>query len=183
MDHGVRGAIPPPSGWTRFLVWLMKQGVRCNFSAIRHPQTQGKVERFHQPLERARTRRGRQAEWLTQEWLDGFREERNHVRPHEALGLRTPASLWQPSLRKYQPRPPVWDYGAGAERKRVSVDGDLYAGGRRWTVSQALAPEPVELKRVDQRILVYYCRTLVRQINPADQRSTAGDLWSQPANL
>jgi transposase InsO family protein len=74
MDHGVPWwNTAAPSGWTRFLVWLMKQGIRCHFSAIRHPQTQGKVERFHQSLERARTRRSRQQEWLTQNWLDDFR--------------------------------------------------------------------------------------------------------------
>lgn len=41
MDHGVPWwSSSAPSGWTRFLVWLMKQGIRCHFSAIRHPETQ-----------------------------------------------------------------------------------------------------------------------------------------------
>ena len=31
-------------------VFLLKQGIRVVFSAVRHPQTQGKVERFHRTL-------------------------------------------------------------------------------------------------------------------------------------
>ena len=31
----------------------MKQGLRLHLSGIRHPQTQGKVERFHGALEKA----------------------------------------------------------------------------------------------------------------------------------
>jgi transposase InsO family protein len=85
IDHGIPWcSTGAPGGWTGFLVWLMKQGVRCHFSAIRHPETQGKVERFHQSLERARARRGQQQHWLTQPWLDRFRDEYNHLRSHEA---------------------------------------------------------------------------------------------------
>lgn len=42
MDHGIPWwSASAPGGWTRFLVWLMKQGIRCHFCAIRHPETQG----------------------------------------------------------------------------------------------------------------------------------------------
>jgi transposase InsO family protein len=181
MDHGVpwwsRNA---PGGWTQFLVWLMKQGIGCHFSAIRHPETQGKVERFHHSLERARTRRSAHQQWLEQSWLDAFRYEYNHLRPHEALGMQTPASVWTPSTHKYQPNPPAWDYGPGAEVRRVSVDGDLCLGNQRWKVTLSLAKEPVRLERVGQRILVYYCNTIVRDIDLAAQRSTAVDRWAQP---
>ena len=179
MDHGVPWwTHSAPSGWTQFLVWLMKQGIRCHFSAIRHPEPQGKVERFHQALERARTRRCKE-DWLSQNWLDSFRHEYNHIRPHEALGMATPASRWQPSSRPYQPSPPAWDYGAGAEVRRLSVDGDIYLNNYRWRISQALAGEPVRLERADQRILLYYCNTLVRELDLAAQRSTAVDRWAQ----
>src|SRR5664279_2329132 len=173
MDHGVpwwnaRSA----NGWTQLMVWLMKQGVRCYFSGVRHPQTQGKVERFHGSLERARSREGAE-QWLTQGWLDNFRYEYNQLRPHEALGMRTPASLWQPSTRVYDPNPQAWDYGAGAELRKVGQQGHIYIGDRRWRVSQALASHTVRLERIDQRVLVYFCRTLVQEIDLSGERSTA----------
>jgi transposase InsO family protein len=34
-----------PWGGTELTVWILRQGVRITFSGIRHPQTQGKVER------------------------------------------------------------------------------------------------------------------------------------------
>ena len=181
MDHGVPWwNAMAPSGWTKLWVWLMKQGIDCHFSAYRHPQTQGKVERFHGALERARCRRPGQQYWLEQSWLDEFRHEYNHVRPHESLGMCTPASIWTPSLRKYDPDPPAYEYGPGAEVRKIDGDGDLYLNGRHWSISLALASEQVELKRLEQRILVYYCRTLVREIDLCAQRSTAVDRWAQP---
>jgi len=136
MDHGVpwwNGA--SAGGWTQLTVWLMRQGVRLYLSRVRHPQTQGKVERFHGALERARRLRGLPEPALRQRWLDDFRQDYNHVRPHEALGMQTPASLWQPSLRAYVPNPETWQYPDGAEVYRLEKSGQLKLGGHRWQVA------------------------------------------------
>jgi len=175
MDHGVpwwNGSVS--RGWTQLSVWLMRQGIRCHFSGIRHPQTQGKVERFHGALERARERSDANR-WLEQRWLDAFRQEYNEIRPHEALGMRSPASLWQPSPRPYDPNPPAWEYGDGAELRKVNSDGDIYINDCPWMVSKTLRRERVQIQRLDQRILVFFCNTLVREINLCSQRSTAVD--------
>jgi transposase InsO family protein len=51
MDHGAPWwSTQGPAGLTRLVVFLLKQGIRVVFSAVRHPQTQGKVERFHRTL-------------------------------------------------------------------------------------------------------------------------------------
>src|SRR5436190_6121153 len=70
-------------------------GVVLRHSTPYHPQTCGKVERFHQTLKRflraqpaARTLRELQAQ------LDWFRDYYNTVRPHRALGRRTPATAF-----------------------------------------------------------------------------------------
>ena len=48
MDHGAPwwGA-RAAGGMTQLSLWLMRQGVQLHWSRVRHPQTQGKVERFH----------------------------------------------------------------------------------------------------------------------------------------
>jgi hypothetical protein len=153
----------------------MKHGIRLYFSGIRHPQTQGKVERFHGALEMARRRRGLPEPNQFQPWLDSFRYEYNYLRPHEALGMKTPASLWQPSLRRYDPNPPAWAYPQGAEVVRLESNGQLKLAGRRWQVAGALAKEWVKLERIQQRVLVFYCRTLVREIDLAGHGSTMVD--------
>jgi transposase InsO family protein len=102
MDHGVPwwSWAGPKAATTGLALWLMKQGIRLCWSGIGHPQTQGKVERFHGALERALDKRGLSGH-SPQLWLDDYRWEHNHLRPHEALGMQTPASRWSPSLRRY----------------------------------------------------------------------------------
>jgi transposase InsO family protein len=174
MDHGIPWwSGQGPRGWTRLTVWLMKLGVGLLFSGVRHPQTQGKVERFHGTLEQARRRRGLLVPELHQQWLDEFREEYNQVRPHEALGMKTPASVWSPSPRRYHPNPPEWEYGSGSEVERLGPHGQLKLEGRWWQVCEALAGEAVQLERARGRVLVYYCQTLLREIDLVESRSTA----------
>jgi len=173
MDHGVpwwNGA--SAGGWTQLTVWLMQQGVRLYLSRVRHPQTQGKVERFHGSLEKARRLRGLPEPALRQSWLDDFRQEYNHVRPHEALDMQTPASVWQPSLRPFVADPVGWQYPNGAELHRLEKTGQLTLNGRRWQVAGALANEQVRLIRIEQRILVVYRNTLVRELDLVSQSST-----------
>jgi len=63
MDHGTPWfSTMNQQGLTWVSVWLLKQGVVLRYSGVGHPQTQGKVERFHQTLKRAIT-------YLTQKGL------------------------------------------------------------------------------------------------------------------
>lgn len=173
MDHGTPWwNTSSAGGWTQLTVWLMKQGVSLHLSGIRHPQTQGKVERFHGAIEKARRLRGLPDPPLRQRWLDDFRHDYNYIRPHEALGMRIPASLWQPSLQLYDPDPPPWQYPDGAEIHRLGKTGQLTLNGRRWQVAGPLAEEQVRLIRIDQRILVFYRNTLVRELDLVLQGST-----------
>jgi hypothetical protein len=45
--------------------------------------------------------------------------------------------------------------------------------GRRWQVAGPLAQEQVRLTRIDQRILVFYRNTMVRELDLILQGSTA----------
>jgi transposase InsO family protein len=174
MDHGTPWwNTCSAGGWTQLTVWLMKQGVSLHLSGIRHPQTQGKVERFHGALEKARRLRGLPEPPLRQRWLDDFRHDYNYIRPHQALGMQTPASLWQPSPQPYDPDPPPWQYPEQAEIHRLEKTGQLTLNGRRWQVAGPLAEEQVRLIRIDQRILVFYRNTLVRELDLARQGSTS----------
>lgn len=166
MDHGTPwwGA-QSASGLTQLSLWLMRQGIRLHWSGLRHPQTQGKVERFHGSLQRALIRRELPRQ-KPQEWLDAYRWEYNHVRPHEALGMLTPATRWRPNLRRYDPKPPRWEYPEGAWILKVDSQGKLDIKDQKWRISKALAGESVQVVRVEDRLLVFYCATLVRELNP-----------------
>src|SRR5690349_697663 len=80
------------NGFEYLLAYL---GIRQKNGAPGHPQTQGKIEHFHQTLKRwlgqqpaART----QAELQGQ--LDAFRLAYNEERPHRALGRATPGEAY-----------------------------------------------------------------------------------------
>jgi len=178
MDHGIPWwSAQSPQGITKLSLWLMKQGIALHWGRIRHPQTQGKVERFHGELKRALQRRPPRGE--LQSWLDEFRWEHNHLRPHEALGMQTPVTRWQKSERRYQANPPAWEYPTGSWVLKVDSDGKIKLKGKHWVISRALCGERVQLVRMEQRILAYYCRTLVRELNLDNQRSTVVDRWLQ----
>lgn len=177
MDHGTPWwSTHAQFGRTHLSLWLMRQGIRLYFSGIRHPQTQGKVERFHGSLQRAWERRGVPAHHH-QAWLDSYRWEYNHVRPHEALGMKTPAALWRPSPRSYDPHPRRWEYPPDAWVLKLDCQGKLDIGGRKWKVSSSLAGEYVQVVRVAQRMMVFFCTTLIRELDVETQHSTIIDRW------
>ena len=182
MDHGIPWwSTLAPGGMTGLTLWLMKQGIELHWSGRRHPQTQGKVERFHGELERALHARAAPRK-EPQAWLDQFRWEHNYVRPHEALGMETPAQRWQKSERGYDPQPVQWEYPTGSRVRRVDCSGKLRIKGRNWNISGALSGEWVRLEQVGERIFVYYCRTLVRELDLASQRSTAVERWLESSD-
>src|SRR5215210_3377580 len=83
------------SGRVALEVTLHTRGISSRHSRPYHPQTCGKIERFHQTLKtwlerrpRARTIRQLQTQ------LDTFRAYYNHVRPHRRLGRATPAGAY-----------------------------------------------------------------------------------------
>lgn len=164
MDHGTPWwNTNSPWGWTELSVWLMRQGIRILFSGYRHPQTQGKVERMHGALSRAILRRRADAD--QQLWLDGFREEYNHVRPHGALDMQTPASRWQPSAREYREQPRPWEYAATRQVLEVNERGRIRWQGRWFQLSRALQGQMVGVEAAAGLAIVYFCNTPVSELN------------------
>src|SRR4029453_9763868 len=80
-------------------------GVRLRHSRPYHPQTCGKIERFHQTQKKWLARQPRATTIVElQAQLDTFRRYYNDVRPHRALGRRTPRAAYE-DRPKATPRP------------------------------------------------------------------------------
>jgi len=184
MDHGTPWfSTTNQHGLTWVAVWLIKQGVRLKYSGIGHPQTQGKVERFHRTLKARTKHRGApttMSEW--QRWAAEFRHEYNHERPHEALGMKTPAEVYKAvNLRPYQEQPRAWEYSAGVV-KQLNTQGMLYYKQQTFFVSEALASERVRVDELDDQLLVTFRHLTVRQIDVRTGKSTAVLLLARTAN-
>lgn len=168
MDHGTPWwGTTNYHGLTWLSVWLIKQGIDLIFSGLRHPQTQGKIERFHRTLKHSLQHHGQpQTLAESERALDRFRQMYNYERPHEALGMAVPASRYQPSAKAYQPQPAAWVYPEGALVQRLNSQGLIKCpDGKRRFVCEALADEWVQVEEFDGRWLIKYRHQYVREID------------------
>lgn len=184
MDHGTPWfSMRNAQGLTWLAVWLLKQGVLLRYSGVGHPQTQGKVERFHQTLKTRTKHRGLPTtlgEW--QRWAREFRQEYNYERPHEALQMKTPGEVYRAvNLRAYQEQPREWEYSGGMI-KRLDTQGLLYYRSQTYFVSEALAKERVRVDELDGKLLVTFRHMTVREIEIRTGKSTAVLLPARTTN-
>jgi transposase InsO family protein len=129
-------------GLSQLSVWWIKLGIRPERIRPGKPQENGRHERMHLTLLEtsdppAKTLGGQQGRF------DGFRQEFNEERPHEALGDQPPAQVYQSSSRSYPKGTPRVEYEAGLLTKRVHQHGDIQWRGERLFLSEALAGEDV----------------------------------------
>jgi hypothetical protein len=75
-----------------------------------------------------------------QERFDHFRTEYNQERPHQAIGQKTPASLYQSSPRFYSGRPKPPEYPLDWQVRRVSPGGGNSAGPTPPSLSHTPSP-------------------------------------------
>ncbi len=87
---------------------LERQGIDFKHSTPYHPQTCGKVERFHQTLKRFLGKQSPAASLTELQFqLDAFADYYNHRRPHRALGRQTPMAVFNLRLKAKPSHPPA----------------------------------------------------------------------------
>ena len=106
-----------------------------------------------------------------QERFDAFRAVYNNERPHEALGQRTPVSLYQPSPRPYRDRVEDPHYGNEVAVRRVRSNGQIKWAGELIFVGEALIGEPVGILETEGGDwLVRYADVELGYIHPQRRR-------------
>lgn len=142
-DNGNPWGTSQSVGYTKFEVWLLELGVLPIHGRIRHPQTQGKQERFNGSLERELLRHTSFRDFQdAQEKLDAYRFFYNYVRPHEALDMKTPAQVYTPSPRPMPRLILPWEYDHGQVHK-VKSTGFLSCFSQGFFLSEAFADKLV----------------------------------------
>jgi len=173
MDHGIPWwGNSNHHGLTRLSVNLINQGIKLYFSGIRHPQTQGKVERFHKTLKDRVFHYG-QPSTITgwKRLLEFVLDEYNNVRPHEALDMATPIERYQPSRKAYNPNPPQWEYPSGSIVKQLNTQGCLDFNGKRYFVCESLAEQKVRIEQIENKLIVSYRKMYIREIETETGKS------------
>ena len=176
-DNGIPFAGPGLAGLSPLAVWWIRLGIELERIDRGHPEQNAEHERMHRTLKAETTRPPAATLRQQQRRFARFQREYNTERPHEALGLEVPASLYVVSSRVYPRRMPPIEYPGHFDVRRVYSHGDIRWRNRRLFVSQALAHEYVGLEEVDDGIwdLCFASMRLAR----LDQRT--GALHPRPA--
>jgi transposase InsO family protein len=162
-DNGPPWGSPSGAGHSlsELAIWLIRLGVRVSFSAPYHPQTNGKIERFHQSLKRE-VLAGRYFvdHAGVQRAFDTWRDTYNCVRPHEALQMTRPVHRYQPSVLAYPSQLPAIEYASTDTVITVGWNGFIRFKGRKLRTSTALHRLPIAIRpnpEGDDLYDLYFC--------------------------
>jgi transposase InsO family protein len=124
-----------PAGLTALSAWWVSLGIRIVRSRPGCPQDNGAHERMHLDVAAELQLVPAATKVLQQRACDRWRQEFNHVRPHDALRGKTPADVYRPSRSHLTIRPPA--YPPGWLVRRVTQNGRLGKHGEFLTTAVA----------------------------------------------
>lgn len=149
-DNGPPFASVALGGLSQLAVWLIKLGIRPERIETGHPEQNGRHERMHRTLKEETTMPPQEDLRKQQQSFDRFAQEYNHRRPHEALGQKPPASVYEPSSTVYPDKIPEVEYDSSFAVRQVRHNGEIKWKGHMVYISEALAGEPVGLLEVGE---------------------------------
>lgn len=169
-DNGPPWGTSGAGGLTTLEAWLLRLGVDLWHGRAYHPQTQGKVERFHGTIAAEVFAHRRLPDLgACQPVFDAFRLIYNHERPHAALDLAVPASRYAPSRRAFPATLPEIVYGPDDQVRLVRDQGAISFQNHSWFISRGLIGLPVAVRptTTDGQFQVFFCQ---RQVATLDLR-------------
>ena len=123
-------------GFTQLSAWCASHGIGIVRSRPGCPQDNGGHERMHRDVAQELERYPSHNPASQQREMDRWCQEFNHVRPHEALGNKTPAEVYKASERKLRsPRP--FPYPATCIVRRVDRSGHVNWQGEHSYIGMA----------------------------------------------
>ncbi len=134
---------------SRLGVWLLRIGVVPILTQPGRPDQNGRHERFHETLKAETASPPSASIGAQQASFDRFQREYNEDRPHEALGMKTPADVHELSSRELAENPPHHSYPDELQARCVRPDGGIKWGGSQVFVGEAFAGEVVGLEQVE----------------------------------
>ncbi len=134
-------------GYTQFEKWLMNHDVLPIHGRIKHPQTQGKIERFHRAMNQELLKHYTpkditDAERVFNDWRNCY----NNERPHEALGMKCPSDIYIPSERTYYDQVEKYEYSGQHHIIKGNSWGYVRFGGWQIYLSETMANEYIEFR-------------------------------------
>jgi transposase InsO family protein len=150
-------------GLSQLSAWWVALGIDLERGRPGCPQDNGAHERLHLDISREleQSRLG-EHQAVLDEWRRTFNEER----PHEALGMKTPAEVYAPSARKFEGSPEDLSY-PGMQTRKVQRPGHIMWAGQMIFLSSALKGWSVGLEPIrGNQWNVWFGRLLLGQLDP-----------------
>jgi transposase InsO family protein len=165
-DNGAPFASSAVGGLSRLAVWWIKLGIVPERIEAGHPEQNGRHERMHRTMKEAVAMPPAEDWRAQQRLLDSFRQEYNEVRPHEALGMQTPAAVYIPSPREYPVRVPEPEYPDTMLVRSVQQKGYFVWKKHNVFLSEVLWGERIGLlPEEDDWFTVYFAQVPVARFN------------------
>ena len=164
-------------GIGQFEKFLMNLDILPIHGRIKHPQTQGKIERFHRTMKdellRFRTFDNLDnADDALQEW----RRKYNNVRPHEALNMLCPAEVYVRSGREYPEKIEPYEYGSEYRVIKVNSWGYVRFAHYQVYISETMIDELIGFRHSDDGNAFIAC---YRNFKIAEFDTSTGKLISR----
>lgn len=138
-------------GLSKLSVWWLRLGIGIERIQPGRPQQNGRHERMHLTLKKETTKPAANNFLQQQEKFDRFVQCYNHERPHQAIAMRCPGELYQPSPRSYHGLLKV-EYPFHDRTVAVTMCGRVCFDGRKINLSTALAGQNVGVKEVEEKV-------------------------------
>jgi putative transposase len=148
-DNGSPFASVGIGGLSRLSAWFIKLGIRHERIEKARPEQNGRHERMHRTLKEATAAPPQANLSRQQRAFNSFVEEYNFERPHEALKMNKPGTIYENSKRIYTSRHTPMKYDPEYIVKPVRATGEISWKGKRVYISQVLAGERIGLLQLE----------------------------------
>ena len=138
-------------GLSKLAVWWLRLGIGLERIAPGHPEQNGRHERLHLTLKTEAIHPAAPNVLQQQARFDTFVARFNGERPHQALAMRTPASVYTPSSRPYCGLEEL-EYPGHDWTAVITTCGRICYQRRKINVSQVFGGQKVGVKQVDDHV-------------------------------
>jgi transposase InsO family protein len=136
-------------GLTKLSAWWIYNGIIPDRTDPGCPSQNGSHERMHADLSREIQGKIPGGVTANQQAIDLWVEEYNHIRPHEALGMQTPAEVYRKSEIEYAGTPEELEYPITFMTRKINKHGYVKLNKTSIPVSSSLRGMTVGLQPTD----------------------------------
>jgi len=151
-DNGAPFSARTINGWSQLSIWWLRLGIQLERIEPGHPEQNGRHERMHWTLKKEAVKPPSPNFFHQQARFDTFQNEFNYYRPHEALEMKIPSSLYKKSEIPYPKQLPEIDYPIHDIVSTVNKYGSIsLKNGCSFHLSTALSGEDVGFREIEPK--------------------------------